>query len=245
MKISQELQQLGLTNSEITIYLYLLENGVCAPPIIATGTAIARTNCYHILQGLKSKGLAEEQTKGKRKVYLPRDPRALLHALERKRDVVERMLPDLQILYTTQKNKPKIRFYEGWEEVKEVYWETTKAQEIRAFGSTKRLSDIDPQFLAKYWDLIKKRGVIFNDILTAESKESMEEFRKILGELYDVSLLPPEYGDLPTDMLVWDNHVAIITLSEPIFGTVLTNASLAKTFRVILDIMSKKLKNIE
>lgn len=245
MNITRELQQLGLTDCEADVYLYLLEHGIASPPELALGTAIARTNCYHVLGRLKERGLIEEQQRGKRKVYVARDPRALLEGLEQKREMVQKLLPDLRGLYSVPKNKPKIRFYEGWEEVKEIYWETTRAEEVRALGSTKRLSDLDSQFLHQYWGLIKKRGVIFYDILTAGSKESMEEFRTILGALYDVSLLPSDYGDIPTDILIWDDNVALIALNEPIFGTVLTNASLAKTFRVILDIMSKKLKNID
>lgn len=245
MKIAVQLHNLGLTSCEIDIYLYLLEYGIASPPELAMGSGIARTNCYHVLARLKEKGLIQEQQKGKRKLYVARDPQALVEGLERKKEMVEKLLPDLRGLYSVQKNKPKIRFYEDWEEVKEIYKETTKAEEVRALGSTKRLSDLDRGFFIYYTKQLEKNGVIFYDILTNESKESMAELKNELKGLYDAQLLPPEYADTPTDIMVWDDNVALVALNEPIFGTVLTNSSLAKTFRVMFDLMSKKLKNIE
>ncbi|MBI3335491.1 MAG: hypothetical protein HY001_03255 [Candidatus Portnoybacteria bacterium] len=243
MNINQQLKQIGLTNSGIAVYLYLLENGLSTPPQIASGTSIARTNCYHILQSLKEKGLIAEQKRGKRKIYLARDPQALLLSLEQKREAVEQLLPDLRAFYTTQKNKPKIRFYEGLEEVKEIYWQSLEAEEIRALGSTKSLAQLDPKFFTRYQKEIARRGIVLSDILTHASGEKiMEETRSILKGLYDVELLPPKYKDIPTDMILWGDNVALITLQEPIFGTVLTSPLLAQTFRAIFNVMWEKLR---
>lgn len=244
MDIASQLKQIGLHNTEITVYLFLLGEGISTPPKIAGGTHIARTNCYHILEGLKEKGLIQEQTKGKRKVYLARDPQAFLSLLERKKEVAERLLPDLRALYTTQKNKPKIRFYEGLEEVKEIYWQTLSAKEIRGIGSTKGLSELDPKFFNSYQRELQKRGVIFHDILTYASKEkAVSETRAILKGLYAAVFLPSQYKDVPTDILLWDDNIALITLQEPVFGTVLTSPLLARTFRVIFDVLCKELQN--
>jgi hypothetical protein len=53
--------------------------------------------------------------------------------------------------------------------------------------------------------------------------------------------LPERYKDLPTDILVWDDNVALITLEEPYFGTVLHNAPLAQTMRMILGLLGERL----
>lgn len=243
MNITQQLRQIGFLASETSVYLYLLENGISTPPQISSGTAIARTNCYHILQSLKEKGLIAEQRKGKRKAYMAKDPQALLLSLEQKKEAVEILLPDLRALYTTQKNKPKIRFYEGLEEVKEIYWQSLEAEEIRAIGSTKQLSDLDSQFFIRYQKEVAKRGIVFYDILThASGEKAVQETKSILKGLYDVELLLPQYKDIPTDILLWQDSIALITLQEPIFGTVLTNPLLAQTFKTIFSVMWEKLK---
>lgn len=240
MNITDDLRQFGLHKSEIRIYLYVLENGLSTPPVIAKGTGIARTNCYNILHELKEKGLLVEQEKQKRRAYLAADPDALLRSLEEKRELVNRMLPDLRGLYTVQKNKPKIKFYEGFEQVKNVYVQTLSVTDKKIFGlgSTKELSNLDPHFFQKYMEAMKDQSIILQDILSHDSGEqAAPSTKKIMGALYDVKLLPLKYQELPTDILLWDDTIALITLREPIFATVLASPLLAKTFRIILSVM--------
>ncbi len=239
MHIHNELKKAGLTASEISIYLYLLEYGLSTPPAIAKGTRIARTNCYNILVSLKEKALIREQSKGKRKAYIPLDPEALLLSLEEKKVTIERILPDLRGLYRTQKNKPKITFYEGFEQVREIYWQSLAAKQIYAIGSTKELTDRDSAFFDTYISEIQERGIILHDILSYDSRVSQvgPKTKEILRGLYNEKYLPAKILELPTDILIWDDTVALITLREPIFGTVLTNPLLAQTFRILFDVI--------
>jgi len=48
-----------------------------------------------------------------------------------------------------------------------------------------------------------------------------DKMHAILGALYDFDLLPKDAGDQPTDILIWGERVALMTLEAPIFGTVL------------------------
>lgn len=236
MDLSTQLKEAGLLPSESTVYLYLLESGLATPPLIAKGTRIARTNCYHILQSLKGKGLIEEHAQGKRKAYLASDPEAIARSLERKKEAINRLLPDLRALYTTQKNKPKIRFYDGLEQIKEIYLQTLSAEEVFGLGSTKQLTELAPDFFAHYLEELQKRKIVFNDILSHPSKEkSGPQMQSVLKGLYEARYFSAEHRDFPTDILIWEDNIALITLEKPIFGTVLTNSLLAKTFRIIFS----------
>lgn len=242
MIAEESLKPMGLNKSEAKVYLRLLETGAASPPQIAKATGIARTNCYHLLFSLKEKGLISEQQKGERMQYIARDPQALLASIERKKEAVEAMLPDLRTLYGSRANKPKIHFYQGFDEVKEIYLQSLNSEYIKGFGSTKQLSELDPDFFTHYIKEIKKRKIILRDILTSESGEKgLPEGREILGGLYEAILLPPKYKGLLTDMLLWDDNVALITLAEPIFGTVLTSSVLSKTFHAIHDALWEQL----
>lgn len=242
MTLPEQLQQLGLHKSEIAVYLYILEQGQSSPPKIANGTHIATTNSYHLLHSLKDKGLISEQLNGKRKLYIANDPEAIIHMLDLKRKAAEQVVPDLRGLFKLQKNKPKIRFYDGLEQVKRIYLNTLSAKKIYGFGSTKLLSELVPDLYKYYLEQLQKRGVIFYDILTHASKSNgAPEMKEILKGLYDMKFLPEEYVDQPTDMLFWDDSIALITLEEPIFGTVITSPLLFKTFIIIFDVIWKKL----
>jgi HTH-type transcriptional regulator, sugar sensing transcriptional regulator len=240
--LEASLRKLGLSASEVRVYLHLLDAGAGSPPSIAKGTGIARANCYHVLEALRTKGLISERHKGKRVQYFPKDPQALLLTLENRRTLIEDLLPDLRALYGASNNKPQVHFYEGFEEVKSIYRRSLETDSIKAFGSTKQLAALDALFFRDYFKEIKKRGIILRDILTIESKEELPQAQAILGALYEPVLLSEKYKNLLTDILLWDRHVAIITLKEPIFGTVLTSPELSKTFNAIHDALFEQLR---
>lgn len=241
VSVHEQLKEVGLHESEIAVYLYLLEQGISTPPQVARGTGIARTHCYGILRALRDAQLVEEQSKGRRKAYLASDPAALLRALERKREALTRVLPDLRARYTTRKNKPKIRFADGVAEVQEIYRQTLEAKEIYGIGSTAQFQRAHPEFFHEYQRLLKERGIVFYDILSHASAKTSESLRDMLGGLYDAKLLPKDYGELQTEILIWDDSVAIIVLEEPVFGTILTSTPLAATFKTLFKVMRDRL----
>ncbi|MDO8625862.1 MAG: helix-turn-helix domain-containing protein [Candidatus Magasanikbacteria bacterium] len=238
MVLQDQLKQLGLNHSEIVVYLFLLENGLSTPPIVSHGTKIARTNCYNILKELKNKDLVTEQAAGKRKAYLAHDPESLLHGLERKREIISQILPDLRGLFTTQKNKPKIRFFDGIEQVRQIYLASLEAKQIYGFTSMNQFLDVFKKPGLDYLTELAKRKIFFNDVLSHTSRAyGAPEMKKILGGLYTYHFLPPEYKEFPTDMIIWDDNIALLTLNEPVFGTILTNKTMANTFKIIHQVM--------
>jgi sugar-specific transcriptional regulator TrmB len=239
MDIRTELKNLGLHNSETRVYLYLLENGLSTPPQVAKGTGIARTNCYHVLRELEEKGLIQVQASGKRKAYLARDPESIVATLERKRDAATRVVPELRELYTAQKNKPKIRFFSGLEEVQEIYRQSLTAEKIFGIGSTQHLESLDKKFFDWYVKELNSRKIIFDDLLHSSAQQGTAQIMKTA--LHSIRLLPPHHKDVPTDILIWGDNIALITLEKPIFGTIITNPALAKTFKTIFAILWEKL----
>lgn len=238
MILEQELKLLGLTKTEAAVYLFLLENGVSSPSRIAKGAGILRTNCYHILQSLEAQGLIRPQLTGKRQSYLARDPESLYQSIEAKRETVGRILPDLRGLYTTQKHKPKVQFYEGLDQITEAYWRSLEAKEIFAIGSTHTLSNVLPDLYGKYIQEVKKRGIVFHDLLTHASKQKAGPvMQDVLKGLYDMRYVPEQYGDIPTDLLMWNDSIAHITLEEPFFATVITSPLIAKTMKTLFLII--------
>ena len=100
-----------------------------------------------------------------------------------------------------------------------------------------------PDFFLTYQQEIKKRNIVFRDILSGPSTEKiLPQTQQILSAtLYAAKLMPQRFKDFPTDILVWENNIALITLQEPIFGTVLTNSLLAQTFKIIFEVLWEKL----
>lgn len=241
MDIETQLRQLGLHHSEITVYLFLLKNGVSTPPTVSHGTSIARTNCYNILVELENKGLIAERTEAKRKVYEANNPQSLISLLESKVADAEEILPELQAIYTHQESRKEVIFYEGTEQVKAVFEQSLSAKTILSIGSRKRLQALLPDFEKHYFQEVRKREVVFYDLTDRESKIMTAKVREFLKGYYAVRQLPPEYQETAMDILVWNDTVAFLNLKDTVFAMVVKNQALTDMLEMLFKIIWKKI----
>src|SRR3989344_307047 len=142
--VEANLKFAGLNSSQIKVYLYLLEEGVSTPPQIAKGTGILRTNCYNILRELDDMDLIDRRRNKARFVYVALNPNSILRAIEKRRDAIEGVLPELYDLYKLQKNKPVIEYYDGLSQVEDIFTQTLESKDyILSVESTKNLYAVD------------------------------------------------------------------------------------------------------
>jgi sugar-specific transcriptional regulator TrmB len=247
MDIEEKLRKAGLNKNEVSVYLYLLEQGNATPPQVAKSTGIQRTNVYHLLRSLKERGLVEEHMHGKRKAYAATDPFAIVSFLERQKSAVESALPDLRALYKATKNKPVVKFYEGYEQIKRLTFDMIKAAEEKMYfiGSTGKLYDLSPEDFPEFEHEIVEQKKFLYDMVTAESAEkTVAETKERMRAYYTAYKLPQRYEDIPTSVIIGGNSVALISFEEPIFGTSLTHANLAATFRMMFDLTAMSARKL-
>ena len=235
--MENELSELGLSKTEAKIYLYLVENGVSSPPQIARGTKTALPNVYPVLQSLRERALLTEQKKKARRTYVANDPASLVAIAAKRKMAAEKLVPDLRALYTTQKNKPRVKFYDGWEQVKEIYLQSLEAEELWAMGSIEDIDRVDHAFFVHFQKEVKRKQQFIYDLLpfSAKDKAAKEAVERI-GIFYKAAFLPKKYDRLPIDIMVWGNNVALISLEEPIIGTVITGGYFAQVFKILLEV---------
>lgn len=118
MPIEQALEQWGLSPKETKIYLAGLELGAVPVQDIAKKTGIERTNVYSILEGLIHQGLFMETEKSGKKYFIAESPEKLVLRLKEREKEIENVLPELKSIYNLSPQKPKVRFYEGVEGVR-------------------------------------------------------------------------------------------------------------------------------
>lgn len=237
--ISNKLKSLGLNSSEVAIYLFLLENGVSTILGISKGTNILRTNCYGVIKNLQEKELIQSIKQSGVQKFTANNPHSFLKSIEKKRQLAEEdVIPELLNIYKSQKNKPVIKFYEGKEEVKEIFLQMYEAKEIFGFTSTKKLLPFYPKFFVEWRKELKRRGIFLKDILTDSSREAeAKQVKEELGVFFENRIIPAKYGDVSSDILIWNDNIALITLDEPIFGTVVHSPALVQTFKVMFSMM--------
>lgn len=118
--IESILQQFGLNEKEVNVYLSLLKLGSAPVRQIASATGLNRTTCHDILGQLMSEGLVSFVDKAKHRYFTVEPPEHLLTALKIKKDRLEQnesdlqtILPELKSLYEKSETKPKAKYFEG------------------------------------------------------------------------------------------------------------------------------------
>lgn len=238
MNLELELSEAGLRKPEIALYLYLLKKGVSSPAVLGKGTGLLRANIYNVLRSLQEKGLVGRTAKGKRFEYYANDPASIVSILETRKEAIVRALPDLRALYQSELNKPAIKFYYGLQEVKELFSRVEHAKEILFIVPTNFLFEKYPKFFQELREDLAQQKIFVRDILTQQSGVDIsKKTRDAMHGYYDFRLFAQKYEDMPTAIRIWNDNVALVTFDEPCFATVLTQKSLAKTFKVIFENM--------
>lgn len=160
MEIKQVLQQFGLNGKKADVYLSALELGSSSVIEIAKKAGIKRTTCYDILLDLIQEGLISETPKGKKRFFVGEDPEKIQRNLKNKERLFAEILPQLQSINNVRGSKPKIRFYEGKEGLKEVYEDTLKYKmEIMGFASDDIMKVLGMEWAQGYLRKRKEKGI--------------------------------------------------------------------------------------
>lgn len=133
--VKQALAELGLAPKEGDTYLAMLELGPASVQDIAKKAGINRTTTYVMLEGLKKHGLVSTFERGKKTMFAAENPQALVEILTRqsneiaaKKNKLEESLPRLLAIFNTVDDKPKVRFLEGEEPLREVMQKISRVE---------------------------------------------------------------------------------------------------------------------
>ena len=127
-KLTKEIQKAGLNEKEALVYSCLLNLGGAFPSTIAREANINRSTTYKILTELSIKGLVNEIERRNKLFYQIDKPENLVRLsktrqnnLESELETAQRLLPELKYLLSMTASKPKVLFYEGADEIHNIY----------------------------------------------------------------------------------------------------------------------------
>ena len=116
----KSLQKTGLTDKEALVYVSLLELGGAYPSRIAEYCDLKRATTYNVLTALSIRGLVNEIEKRNKIFYQIDKPSKLINysnsriqLAEEGLERAEKILPDLESLFSLLGDKPKVFFFEG------------------------------------------------------------------------------------------------------------------------------------
>lgn len=236
MQLEQQLTDLGLTLKDAKIYLAALELGPCTILQLSKQSGIKRSTIYEVIEDLKRQKLIYPTIRGTKKLFTAAEPEKIVELLGQRQMIAKMMLPQLQAINAEVKVKPKIRYFEGIDGMKEVY-ETllTSSTELRAFVSIKALDELEDYLLNSF----TKRRVEKN-IRAKSIAPDLPWFKKTYSAnqeklLREVRLVPAEKYPFEIETVIFDNKVAIFSFDHKT-AMLIESIDIYNTWRMIFDL---------
>ncbi len=238
----KQLLEIGFAEKEAGVYLALLELGPSVVSEISRKAGINRTTGYDILELLCAKGLVNALGEGKIKKYAAEEPQKMIALAQEKFEqtqkqfeAVKKLLPELNSIFN-KTEKPKVKFYEGKEGLKEVYEDTLSSKEllIRGYSCAEPMNQSLPDFIPYY---IKQRvsKKIQGRMIAPDTPGIRELMKTDKRDLRESRVVPQEKLDLAVEINIYDNKVMIASWEENL-GVIIESQKIADAQKKIFEL---------
>jgi HTH-type transcriptional regulator, sugar sensing transcriptional regulator len=229
--LADNLKKLGLDDKEAQLYLSLLELSEANIARISKKSGIKRTTCYDIIDSLREKGLISVSNKKNKIFFSAEDPRKLEQLLDEKRHLLKNILPELLSITNLIDKKPKVRFFEGIEGIKDVYRDTLNYpdQEIVGWATPETVKYFDVEWLWKVYVPKRLENKIWERIIAPKKPEienlksyDQKHLRQMRLVSQDNALFEVEinlYGNQNIAIMSFEERIGLIIESKKIYNT--------------------------
>ncbi len=248
--LQKTLFEAGFTDKESALYLAALELGESGMTELAKRAGLKRSTAYVIFETLQEKGiLGSVNTPAGLKIQ-PLAPDILVAKLKTQLDQLVTVLPELKSLGATDKDRPKVTYFEGIEGYIAVCEDSLKIPqiELRQIGSLTEIHktmtreyDINKYLPTRIKQNIYLKALYFEE---ADVKEFVDRDHK--RELREIRYIPAQYYH-KTFTMIYGNKVVITTTNENLITVVIESEEVTQSerqkFDFIWDMVGKAKKN--
>lgn len=244
------LNEIGLTQSEIAVYLALLEIGSSTTGPIIKKAEIASGKAYLILDKLVLKGLVTHVIKSGTKHYQAKDPDQLLNYMDEKekslldkKEKLKEIIPKLKAQYEEQKYKPRAEVFEGIKGFKTFYdWtlkELEKGDTIDIMGVPKEANEKFEGYLVEWNKKRIAKGIKMRIIYNHNCKSFGKKREKM--KLTEVRYMKQEL-ETPAWIDIFKDYVVTINVHGTPVCFLIKNKESADSYQKHFEILWKESK---
>lgn len=229
------LKSIGLSQSEIDIYVALLKLNQATVTLISQQTGLHRTNIYDTLEKLKEKGFVGSHAEGKKNYFTAIEPDAILAFIKEKESSVEQILPELNKLKNCSLDKVTVDVFRGKEGLKVVLRQLLQnTNDVYGYSISGELRKYLSKFSEYYFREQNKRQIVHKFIYTEKTKKPKSKF-------YQIKYLPAEFKSSTTN--ISQENVVLNIIWEPELVVVKTTSEkVAENFRKHFELLWKMAK---
>ena len=236
-----ELQKIGLTEKEASVYLAALRLGKSPVQIIAKEAMVNRGTAYNIIESLTKKGLISSYQEGKKQYFFAESPDQLellfkqqLEEIEFNRNRLKELLPELKQMDNKEKDKPVVRYFEGKNGIRamvEDMFDVKKGTEVVMFYSFDKIAEVFSE--KERMDWAKKRTDREIRVRALYNKNDRIERKAVNGESI---LIDKNMAFFKSDIAIYENRIRMASLDKKMFGIVVEGKDLADSFRALFNL---------
>lgn len=240
---TEELEQLGLSKKEASLYFASLELGKAKASDLADYTGINRGTVYDIARALFKHSLMSTIQEGRITYFTAHSPENFIDRMNEKLKKAHQLLPAIEAIMRTKYHRPKLRFYEGEEGLKAIYNETLKCQSkhMLQFVSVKdMLETVSKEFMQDYIETRARKHIHLRNInsIKGEINDVAEHYSSHTDPKYlRKSRIAPEGIDFPSMMMVYDDYVALMSTKHENFGFVIESREFGLMMRSLFEVL--------
>ncbi len=239
MQLKTSLKQFGLNEKQAKVYLAALEFGSAPVSQISQKAKIPRPTCYDVLESLREQGIASTFLKNKIRWFSVEDPRKVVSIARQKVKTLEQAMPELEALWGSASERPRVRFYQGKESIKQIYEEILQdKKEILGLNSADNMFSAIGEYQLEF---VKQRvrAKIPTRVILRDTPKARERQKLGPAELRQVKFIPPSFC-FRGCVLVFGSKIAYVSFTKDYVAILIESAELAAIQRVALEYIWEK-----
>lgn len=235
----QELLTAGFSEKEAKVYLAILELGEGNIAQITKKSGVKRATVYLEIESLKEKGLVSLIRRHKRTFYLAENPKLIQDKLEERKDAIARLMPELLSIANSMEKKPKVRYFEGDEGIREIYRDTLKYpdREILEWGSEDFVKYFDEEYFLKYYLPKRAEKNIWVRAIVINSAIVQRYHKNDQPHLRRMKIVDSEDFHFSTEIDLYGKNKIMVVAFQEKFGMIIESQRIYETLKSIFEIM--------
>ncbi len=239
------LEDIGLSEKEVAVYLALLQLGEETASRISEIAKLNRITTYTLLKSLQEKGFCSVFEKNKVQYFKPLKPEHIMGLLEEKKDKIKTIVPLLKQKEKTVSEKPEVMLFEGKKGILSalniIINDSKKNKEVLGYGNF-TIADRLIEYESIYWrktriiNKIKMKAVI-------NTKKGTEVHKEIkdYGKFTQIKELK-ELEKTTSYSLISKNYVGIIAGEGELHGVLIKDKAIVEKEKFIFDLLWRQAK---
>jgi predicted transcriptional regulator len=224
--IQRSLSELGLSRTEIAIFVVLTQYGPLTVLKISGHADIPRTNIYNHLKSLITKGLVSLIIDNYTKKYQAVEPDQIEEMFLKSREsMIRKTVLALKSIQHTQAESNEISVYRGIDSLKKVYTGLLNSSDKSSYlvkgGNWQKWIEMDREFFGRFEI---QRGIAFDSIrcLLNPSPKTRGFVPTVNSNNMRVKVLPVQHG-ITTNMILVDGVLVVHRIEAPFECIVIKN----------------------